>query len=323
MSYTKSSHAAMADLSFYCSDGTELPVIVRISTRASRQRIILNSQGQLEVVLPAMSLGARRGSKRGTVRGAGRGTQNGPGSGPGAGSNAGLTAAGDVASFNLDEVETLLEANRSWVERAAIRTRAQREAYQLSKAAGLPTHLEFPPIGELWLLEYHATSAQKVSLKRDGLRLVCAARQPVEPGLLPVSYDCKRFRLKLSGATHNEEDCISALKRFIHQRAKETLPAFGWRICDSVGARPRAISVSNRKTAWGLCSRDGSIKLDRKLLFLPKDLAVQVVLHEIAHLQQMNHSKRFYDRLFSLEGSSKEAEHALKSAMAYIPAWLR
>lgn len=262
----------MTERCFRCTDGTELPVKVRNSSRAKRQRITLNHQGQLEVVFPAIA--------------------------------------------PQTKVDTFLESYRTWIERAAKRTQVQREAYQLSKSAGLPTHLEFPPIGELWLIEYRATAAQKVSLKRDGLR-------SVKDGLRPECVTQNRFKLRISGATHDEEACFRALKRFVHQRATETLPTFGWQVCDMVGVRPHEISVNNRKTAWGLCTRDGSIKLDRKLLFLPKDLAAQVVLHEIAHLRQMNHSKRFYDELFSLEGSSQEAERAVKSAMIYIPAWLR
>jgi len=294
---------AMAEPCFSCSDGTELPVKVRNSTRAKNQRITLNNQGQLEVVFPS------RVRQRATI-------------------------ANQIAAPSQREVEEFLEAHRAWIERAAKRTQVQREAYELSKAAGLPTHMEFPPIGELWLLEYQATSAKKVSLKRDGLRSVSLVHS--HPNHTHTSHSHfkqshtgqnhtgqNRFRLKLSGAVHDEESCTRALKRFVHQRAKETLPAFGWNVCDTVGAQPQEISVNSRKTAWGLCTHDGTIKLDRKLLFLPRDLAVQVVLHEIAHLQQMDHSKRFYEQLFALDGSSKEAERALKAAMTYIPAWLR
>lgn len=302
----------MAEFHFYCSDGTELPVTVRTSTRAKNQRLTLNHQGQLEVVFPRrMMLGRSRGLPNEKKIKAMRGSKLSIGS------------ASETEAPSPTQVRSFLEAHRTWIERAAKRTQAQREAYQLSKAAGLPTHLEFPPSNELWLVEYQMTSAQKVSLKRDGLRSASYGLQAVNDGLQSVGFGQNRFKLRLSGAVHEEEACIRALKRFVQQRAIEVLPAFGWRVCDKVGVRPREISVNNRKTAWGLCTRDGSIKLDRKLLFLPKDLAVQVVLHEIAHLRQMNHSKRFYSELFALEGSSQEAERAVKSAMIYIPAWLR
>lgn len=276
----------LAELCFCCADGTTLPVTVRSSTRARNQRITLNHQGTLEVVFPngtsARSVRKHRSSRK---------------------------AEGGETVPAQGEVEAFLETHRSWIERAAKRTQPQREAYELSKAAGLPTHLEFPSIGELWLLEYQATAASKVTLTRAGMR--------------SVSDSQNHFGLRLSGAVHDEATCVRALKRFVSQRAKEALPAFGWRICDTVGARPKDIAVNNRKSAWGLCSHDGSIKLDRKLLFLPEDLAGQIVLHEVAHLRQMNHSQRFYDELFSLDGSSKEAERAVKGAMIYIPAWLR
>jgi predicted metal-dependent hydrolase len=256
---------------FKCSDGTELAVSLRLSTRARNRRITLSHQGALEVVFPA--------------------------------------ADSRMMAIESTEVQAFLETHRRWIERVARRTQPQREAYELSRAAGLPTHLEFPPVHELWQIEYRPTAAQKVTLTRAGLRATNGRQSS--------------YALRLSGAVHDEAACARVLRRFVLQRARETLPAFGWRVCETTGAQPRDISVNSRKSAWGLCTRDGSIRLDRKLLFLPEDLATQIVLHEIAHLRQMNHSARFYEELFSLEGSSKEAERSVKQAMVYVPAWFR
>jgi predicted metal-dependent hydrolase len=45
-------------------------------------------------------------------------------------------------------------------------------------------------------------------------------------------------------------------------------------------------------------------------------------LHEAAHLKHLNHSERFYEELFSYEGSTREAERAVKKGTRLIPAWL-
>jgi predicted metal-dependent hydrolase len=275
---------------FVCADGTRLSLSVRVSTRAKHWRLQLSYQGALEVIIPARDArraGIRKGSPQGEDPRKGS-PQNGDPQGSGA-------------------IRDFLENNRRWVERAAARTKPQREAYEESRAAGLPSHLDFPLANELWLVEYRPTQAQSITVKSDGLRRLQGRRQV--------------FALKLSGAIHDEELCRRALIRFTAKRAKEVIPPFVWEVCRDVGAAPRSVTVNNRKSAWGICTRAGDIRIDRRVLFFPADMARQVVLHEAAHLKQLNHSERFYDELFSYEGSTREAEQAVKKGTRFIPAW--
>jgi predicted metal-dependent hydrolase len=217
-------------------------------------------------------------------------------------------ANADANAAMPNGLHAFLEQHRRWIERAAVRTRTQRETYEESRAAGLPSHLDFPLANELWLVEYRPTQARSVTAKADGLRRFEGRRQV--------------FALRLSGATHDEELCRRALIRFVAKRAKEAIPPFAHEVCREVGAKPRNITVNNRKSAWGVCTRAGDIRIDRRVLFFPADLARQVVLHEAAHLKHLNHSERFYAELFSYEGSTREAERAVKAALRFIPAWL-
>jgi predicted metal-dependent hydrolase len=167
--------------------------------------------------------------------------------------------------------------------------------------------LDFPLADELWLVEFRQTGARTVSVKPDGLRRIQGSK--------------RIFSLKLSGAVADEELCRKALVRFTVKRAREVIPPFAWEVCHEIGAKPRSITVNNRKSAWGVCTQGGDIRIDRRVLFLPKDLARQIVLHEAAHLKHLNHSECFYAELFSYEGSTKEAERAVKKAVQFVPAW--
>ncbi|MFZ5503250.1 MAG: M48 family metallopeptidase [Pseudomonadota bacterium] len=57
---------------------------------------------------------------------------------------------------------------------------------------------------------------------------------------------------------------------------------------------PKAIKLSAAKTQWGSCSARGTIRLNEKLLRLPLYLIDYVVVHELAHLREMNHSAAFW-----------------------------
>jgi predicted metal-dependent hydrolase len=54
------------------------------------------------------------------------------------------------------------------------------------------------------------------------------------------------------------------------------------------------IYVKNQKTRWGSCSSTGNLNLNYKILFLPEDLRDYIIVHEICHLGEMNHSSRFW-----------------------------
>lgn len=61
-----------------------------------------------------------------------------------------------------------------------------------------------------------------------------------------------------------------------------------------IGVVPTQIKLSTARTQWGCCTADGTVRLNTQLIKLPLRLIDYVVVHELSHLREMNHSARFW-----------------------------
>lgn len=99
-------------------------------------------------------------------------------------------------------------------------------------------------------------------------------------------------RLYLCAA--NEQKIAPALMRFYQRSAKAY---FAQRLsiwAQQMQLQPRQLILSSAKTRWGSCTSSGDIRLSWRLMQAPADVIDYVVIHELAHLAEMNHSARFW-----------------------------
>lgn len=75
---------------------------------------------------------------------------------------------------------------------------------------------------------------------------------------------------------------------------------------------PQNVSINNTKSSWGLCNNRGEIKLNWRIAMLPGNLLDYVVVHELAHLCEFNHSKRFWQLVLGVFPDTKERRAELK-----------
>ena len=55
------------------------------------------------------------------------------------------------------------------------------------------------------------------------------------------------------------------------------------------------IRIKNTKRIWGSCSKKGNLNFNYKIALIPADLSDYIFVHELCHLKEFNHSKKFWD----------------------------
>jgi predicted metal-dependent hydrolase len=129
-----------------------------------------------------------------------------------------------------------------------------------------------------------------------------------------VGADADGPALYVSGAAaHLRRRVMDFLKR----EARRDIEAAVARHADRLGVKPKAIRYRDQITRWGSCTADGHLSFSWRLIMAPPLVLDYLAAHEVAHLTEMNHSRRFWQLCRSL---SPEADTARAWLSAQGPA---
>ena len=79
------------------------------------------------------------------------------------------------------------------------------------------------------------------------------------------------------------------------------------------GLTVRAVSIRNQRSRWGSCARNGNIALNYRLVQMPASVSDYVLLHELMHIKQQNHSRRFWRLVEGVCPGFRDAERWLRT----------
>lgn len=101
------------------------------------------------------------------------------------------------------------------------------------------------------------------------------------------------------------------LRTLITQAQKE-LPLLAARYTAPVGVSYGRITIRHQKTRWGSCSSKGNLNFNCLLMLTPPKVRNYVIVHELCHLKEMNHSPRFWAEVERVIPDYRKAKQWLK-----------
>jgi predicted metal-dependent hydrolase len=110
-----------------------------------------------------------------------------------------------------------------------------------------------------------------------------------------------------------------AFQSWLKKQAKQRFEARVKHFAPLMGVSVSRISLSSARTRWGSASVDGSIRLHWRLMHFADHVIDYVVVHELAHLREMNHSPRFWEVVMATIPDYEKAREQLRHAV--IPDW--
>lgn len=107
-----------------------------------------------------------------------------------------------------------------------------------------------------------------------------------------------------------------AVQIWLQHRARQVFAARCAHFAPLLGVRPTRLGLSSAATRWGSASANGQVRFNWRLIHLAPACIDYVVVHELAHLREMNHSSRFWAVVRSVLPDYAQPRAALKDALS-------
>lgn len=96
-------------------------------------------------------------------------------------------------------------------------------------------------------------------------------------------------------------------------KAKEIIPPRVAYYAELIGVTYNSVTIRTPKTRWGSCSSKKNLSFSSLLSQMPVEIIDSIIVHELCHLKEMNHSKRFYAEILKVMPDYYERDKWLKA----------
>jgi hypothetical protein len=93
---------------------------------------------------------------------------------------------------------------------------------------------------------------------------------------------------------------VEVLRGWLRAHATREIPMRVRMLNEGLGFPLQRVTVRDQRTKWGACSASGSVSINWRLALAPPEVLEYVILHELCHLRELNHSSKFWALLSSL-----------------------
>ncbi len=105
--------------------------------------------------------------------------------------------------------------------------------------------------------------------------------------------------LKITTPSTDPRSAEAILEKFLKNQAKELIAVRVSEIASSLGKQPARVSIRSQKTRWGSCSSRKTLSFNWRLVMVPPEILDYVILHELVHLEEPNHSAAILEKIGS------------------------
>ena len=129
-----------------------------------------------------------------------------------------------------------------------------------------------------------------------------------ESGMRWLELGAERVRLRegITDLRPAAEECLTRIaRRQLVPRLHELAAVHGLAV--------HRVTIRNQRSRWGSCARSGAVALNLRLVQMPDAVRDYVLIHELMHLKQQNHSRRFWRLVEDACPEFREAERWLRT----------
>jgi predicted metal-dependent hydrolase len=193
----------------------------------------------------------------------------------------------------IPAIERFVGSHRAWAERRS----SELQLQAATQGDRRPETVTLGLLERTWRVEYQSGRRNRVEAVGDGV-------------------------LRIHTQTETDRHVSQGLLRWVTDVAAVDLGARLAAVSGETGIDYARLQLRRQRTRWGSCSATGTLSLNLCLMFQAPPVVRYLMIHELCHRRHMNHSRRYWSLVESLEPNWRALDAELLKGWRNVPAWV-